>query len=46
MVLKAAVLKIFAVIAEKYLWESLLKEVTLRRVSISFELRVPPNIIS
>ena len=43
MVLKRAVLKIFAIFAEKFPWESLLKEVTLCRVSISFEQSAPPN---
>ena len=46
MVLKTACSENFAIFAEKYPWESLLKEVTLCRVSISFERSAPPNIVS
>ena len=46
MVLKTVVLKIFAIFAEKCPSESLLKEVTLCKVSISFERSTTLNMIS
>ena len=36
----------FVTFPEKYPWGSLLKEVTLCRVLISFERSAPPNMIS